>query len=54
MNTTAVSAVGADYLLNRRVALFGRYNLETVDSSGADEFRDFDVNTITFGVSLRL
>lgn len=45
---------GADYLLNRRVALFGRYNLETVDSSGANEFRDFDVNTITFGVSLRL
>ncbi|MBY0564321.1 MAG: outer membrane beta-barrel protein [Hyphomonadaceae bacterium] len=45
---------GAEYLLNRRVALRARYRFDTVDSSGASAYRDFDVNTFSVGLSLRL
>jgi hypothetical protein len=46
--------LGADYLLNRRVALFGRYNLNETESDGLAAYRDYDVNAFTVGVSLRL
>jgi hypothetical protein len=46
--------VGADYVINRRVALRARYDYDEVDSSGAAANRDYIVNTLTFGVSLRL
>lgn len=46
--------LGADYLMNRRVALTARYRYEEVDSSGAAAYRDFEVNTFALGLSLRL
>lgn len=46
--------VGVDYTLNRRVVLRGRYDRDEVNSTGADRYRDFTVNTVTLGVSLRL
>lgn len=46
--------VGADYLLNRRVAIRGRYRHNEVQSDGADRYRDYEVNELTLGVSLRL
>jgi hypothetical protein len=46
--------IGADYLMNRRVALRARYNFDDVQSSGADRYRDFEVNAFTLGVSFRL
>lgn len=45
---------GADFLINRRVALFGRVAHEEVESDGIDRYRDFEVNTATLGVSFRL
>lgn len=46
--------VGADYLLNRRVTLYGLYNYNQVDSEGVDRYRDFDANTFRVGVRLHL
>jgi hypothetical protein len=46
--------IGADYLMNRRIALRARYNFDDVQSSGADRYRDFEVNAFTLGVSFRL
>ncbi len=46
--------IGADYLLNRRVALEARYRRDEVESSGAAAYRDYEVNTLSLGVSLRL
>jgi hypothetical protein len=46
--------VGADYFLNRRVALQARYRHDEVDSSGAGRYRDFEANAFTLGVSFRL
>ncbi|MGE0740475.1 MAG: outer membrane beta-barrel protein [Hyphomonadaceae bacterium] len=46
--------VGADYFLNRRVALNARYTFDDTESSGVDRYRDFTVNVISLGVSLRL
>ncbi|MGE0596383.1 MAG: outer membrane beta-barrel protein [Hyphomonadaceae bacterium] len=46
--------VGADYLLNRRVALEARYSYDEVESSGANRYRDFEVNQFMAGVSFRL
>lgn len=46
--------VGADYLLNRRVVLRGRYAYLETESTGADRYRDFEVNLLTLGLSLRL
>lgn len=46
--------VGADYILNRRVALRARYQHDEVDSSGAASYRDYEVNTLSLGLSLRL
>jgi hypothetical protein len=46
--------VGADYLLNRRVALRARYNFDETDSSGALPGRDFEANAVSLGLSLRL
>jgi len=44
--------VGADYILNRRVALRARYSRDDVDSSEAA--RNFDIEAVTVGLSLRL
>lgn len=45
---------GAEYLLNRRVVLRGRYNYDEMESTGVARYRDFEVNTFTLGLSLRL
>lgn len=46
--------VGFDYLLNRRVAVEGRYRHEEVESDGVNAYRDYEVNTLSLGLSLRL
>ncbi|MBC7767580.1 MAG: outer membrane beta-barrel protein [Phycisphaerales bacterium] len=46
--------IGADYLMNRRVALQARYRRDEVESSGAAAYRDYEVNTLSVGLSLRL
>jgi len=46
--------VGADYLLNRRWAVRARYNHDEVDSSGANRYRDYEVNAFTLGLAFRL
>lgn len=46
--------VGAEYILNRRVALSARYQHDSVDSSGVNRYRNYDVNTFSLGLSLRL
>lgn len=46
--------VGADYIINRRIALRGRYTFDDVQSTGADRYRDFEANAFTLGVSFRL
>jgi hypothetical protein len=46
--------ISAEYILNRRVALSARYQHDSVDSSGANRYRNFDVNTFSLGLSLRL
>lgn len=46
--------VGADYLLNRRVALQVRYEHDETDSTGLLPGRDFEVNALSLGLSLRL
>lgn len=49
-----VASVGGEYLLNRRVAVRASYRFDSVDSSGAAAYRDFDVNVFSVGLSLRL
>jgi hypothetical protein len=46
--------LGADYLLNRRVALRARYNFDESQSDGALAGRDYEVNRVSLGLSLRL
>ncbi|QGZ94066.1 hypothetical protein DSM104635_00882 [Terricaulis silvestris] len=46
--------VGADYLLNRRVALRARYNYDESQSDGALAGRDYEANRFSLGLSLRL
>lgn len=46
--------VGADYLLNRRVSLYGVYNYNQVESEGVDRYRDFEANTLRLGVRFHL
>lgn len=46
--------IGVDYLLNRRVAVFARYQYDQVDSSGVDAYRDYEQNKFSLGLSLRL
>lgn len=46
--------LGADYLLNRRVALRLRYDHYEDNSSGTMAYHDYRVNAATVGVSLRL
>jgi hypothetical protein len=46
--------LGAEYILNRRVALNARFVHDEVNSSGVDRYRDYDVNTLSVGLSLRL
>lgn len=46
--------LGADYLLNRRIALSARYSYDQVDSSGTAAYRDYELNVFSLGVSLRL
>lgn len=45
---------GADYLMNRRVVLRGRFEHDEVESDGAAAYRDYDENRFTLGVSFRL
>lgn len=44
--------IGADYILNRRVALRARYSVDEVESTVP--VRNFDVEAVTVGLSLRL
>jgi hypothetical protein len=46
--------VGADYILNRRVAIQLRLEHFEEDSSGTNAYFDYNVNTATIGLSLRL
>jgi hypothetical protein len=46
--------LGADYVLNRRVALSARYTHDEVNSDGAAAYRDYTVNAVSLGLSLRL
>jgi hypothetical protein len=46
--------VGADYLVNHRVVLRGRYVHDEVESDGVNAYRDYEENRVTFGVGLRL
>ncbi len=46
--------LGADYLMNRRVVLFGRYVYDDVESDGVNAYRDYEENRFTVGVSFRL
>ncbi|MBS0385244.1 MAG: outer membrane beta-barrel protein [Proteobacteria bacterium] len=47
-------SLGADYVLNRRVALRLRFDHFDDDSSGTAAYHDYNVNTGTVGLSLRL
>ena len=44
--------IGADYIINRRVALRARYSVDEVESTVP--VRNFDVEAVTVGLSLRL
>jgi hypothetical protein len=46
--------LGADYVLNRRVALSARYTHDEVSSDGVDRYRDYTVNAFQLGLNLRL
>lgn len=46
--------VGVDWFLNRRVALNLRYSRDEMQSEGVDRYRDYDVDAISAGLSLRL
>jgi len=46
--------VGADYLVNRRVVVRGRYMHDEVESEGVNRYRDYEENRFTLGVGLRL
>jgi hypothetical protein len=46
--------VGADYFLNRRVALRARYEYDESESTGFDAGRSFDASTISLGLRVRL
>ena len=46
--------VGVEYLLNRRLAVEGRYNRIDNQSDGIDRDRDFEVNTFTVALKIRL
>lgn len=45
---------GADWLLNRNAAVRFRYERDEVDSSGQPASRDYEVNKVTVGLTLRL
>jgi len=46
--------VGADWYLNPHAALRFRYEFDRTESSGALPYRDYEVNAVTAGLSLRL
>jgi hypothetical protein len=48
------TSLGADYILNRRVAIRLRFDHFDDDSSGTMAYHDYNVNTGTVGLSLRL
>lgn len=48
------ASLGAQYLLNRRVALTGAYTYDQVESDGVNRYRDYEENRFSLGVSLRL
>ncbi|MBX7201299.1 MAG: outer membrane beta-barrel protein [Rhodospirillaceae bacterium] len=45
---------GVNYLLNRGVALTARVQHDEENSTGINRYRDFSINTVRLGVSLRL
>ncbi len=45
---------GADYLVNRRVVLRGRFVHDEVESDGVNRYRDYEENRFSLGVSFRL
>lgn len=45
---------GVDYLLNRRAAVNLRYQRGELDSQGAVPYRDYEVNEVSVGLTLRL
>jgi hypothetical protein len=50
----ALADAGVDWLLNRRLAVHGRYEYYQVDSSGAAAYRDYEENRLSVGLTLRL
>lgn len=48
------ASVGAEYLLNRRVAFTGGYSYDEIQSDGADRYRDYEVNVFRVGVRFQL
>lgn len=46
--------IGADYLFNRRLVLQARFNHDETESNGANRYRDYEVNVLSLGASLRL
>jgi hypothetical protein len=51
---TFYGELGVTYLMNRRVALSAQYRHEENNSSGTAAYRDYDVDAVFAGVSLRL
>ncbi|MEQ1708132.1 MAG: outer membrane beta-barrel protein [Terricaulis sp.] len=46
--------VGADYLFSRRIVLQARLTRDKTESSGVNAYRDYEVNALSLGASLRL
>jgi hypothetical protein len=46
--------IGADWLVNRRAALSLRYERDETESDGVPASRDYEVNAVTLGLTLRL
>jgi hypothetical protein len=50
----ASAQLGAEYLLNRRIAFRASLAHDETESDGVDRYRDFEVNVVSVGVSFRL
>lgn len=46
--------LGADYLFSRRIVLQARLTRDKTESSGVNAYRDYEVNALSLGASLRL
>jgi hypothetical protein len=47
-------SVGADWIVNPHAVVRFRYEHDEVESSGALPYRDYEVNDVSLGLSLRL